>query len=99
MESRINLLPSSSHTHGFVREDRTEIPKKHYSFIKSKQCEASGVATLSNRVNRSDNKTKYNILSDQITSDTISDTMSVPKLDAANRQIVRPFCDEQKNMS
>ena len=53
----------SSHFNNLVSDDQTGSPKKLYSFIKSKKCDASGVAPFtSNGVNYSDSVKKANTL-------------------------------------
>ena len=59
----------SSHVNNLVSVVQTGNPKKLYSFIMSKKCDASGVAPLTpNGVNYSDSVKKANILNHQFTS-------------------------------
>ena len=79
----------SSHVNDLVCEDQAGNPKKLYSFIKSKKCDASGVAPLSsNGINHSDSVKKSNILNDQFTSVfTVEDTTSIPQLSSTDHQV------------
>ena len=76
----------SAHVNDVVSDDQTENPKKLYSFIKSKKCDASGVAPLqSNGINHSDSIKTSNILNNQFTSVfTVEDTTTLPKMNPAN---------------
>ena len=58
----------SSHVSNLMSDEQTGNPKKLYSFIKSKKCDASGVAPLtSNGLNHSNSVKTANILNDQFT--------------------------------
>ena len=83
-----------------MSEDQTENPKKVYSFIKSKKCDASGIAPLqSNGINHSDSVKKSNILNDQFNSVfTIEDTTTLPKMKPANHSNVRPIVVNRKGV-
>lgn len=90
----------SSHINDLVCEDQTENPKKLYSFIKSKKCEASGVAPLSsNGISFNDSVKKSNILNDQLTSVfTVEDTTSIPKLNSTNHLSAKPIIVTKNGM-
>ena len=70
----------SSHVktwYDLVSHDQAGNPKKLYSFIKSKKCDASGVAPLaSNGVNYSESVKKANILNHQFTFVFIEEDLS-----------------------
>ena len=72
----------SSYVNSLVSDNQSGNPKKLYSFIKSKKCDASGVAPLSsNGVSHSDSVKKANILNEQFTSVlTKEDLSSVPEV-------------------
>ena len=90
----------SAHVNNLVSEDQTGNPKKLYSFIKSKKCDASGVAPLqSNGINHSDSGKKSNILNDQFTSVfTVEDTTNIPKMKSANHPSVSPIMVNRKGV-
>ena len=69
-----------------VPDDQTGNPKKLYSFIKSKKCDASGVAPLTlNGVSYSDSVKKATILNDQFTSGFTEEELSpVPELNSTD---------------
>ena len=80
--------------------EQTGNPKKLYSFIKSKKCDASGVAPLtSNGVNHSDSVKKANILNDQFTSVfTKEDLSTVPELNSTDHPSVHPIVVSRKGV-
>ena len=83
----------SSHVNNLVSDEQTGNPKKLCSFIKSKKCDASGVAPLTlNGVNYSDSVKKANILYDQFTSVfTKEDLSTVPALKSTDHPSVQPI--------
>ena len=89
-----------AHVNDLVSDDQTGNPKKLYSFIKSKKCDASGVAPLqSNGINHSDSIRKSNILNNQFTSVfTVEDTTTLPKMKPANHPTVRPIMVNSKGV-
>ena len=90
----------SAHVNGLVSDDQTGNPKKLYSFIKSKKCDASGVAQLqSNGINHSDSVNQSNKLNDQFTSVfTVEDTTTLPKMKPANHPTIRPIVINRKGV-
>ena len=90
----------SSHVNSLVSEDQTCNPKKLNSFIKSKKCVASGVASLSsNGTNHSDSVKKSNILNDQFTSVFTSvDTTSIPRLTPADHPDAKHIVVNRKGL-
>ena len=90
----------AAHVNDLVSDDQTGNPKKLYSFIKSKKCDASGVAPLqSNGINHSDSIKKSNILNDQFTSVfTVEDTTTIPKMNPANHPSVQPITVNRKGV-
>ena len=90
----------SSHVNDLVREDQTGNPKKLYSFIKSKKCDASGVAPLSSKgINHSDSLKKADILNQQFTSVfTKEDTSDIPTLKSAGHPSVSPIVLNRKGV-
>ena len=87
-----NSFPvTASHVNNLVSDDQNGNPKKLYSFIKSKKCDASGVAPLtSNGVNYSDSVKKADILNHHFTSVfTEEDLSSVPELNATDHPSVQ----------
>ena len=83
-----------------MSEDQTGNPKKLYSFIKSKRCDASGVAPLSsNGTNHSDSVKKSNILNDQFTSVfTSEDKTSIPRLTPTDHPDAKPIVVNRKGV-
>ena len=90
----------SSHGSNLVSDEQTGNPKKLFSFIKSKKCDASGVVSLtSNGVNHSDSVKKANILNDQFTSVfTKEDLSTVPELNSTDHQRVHPIVVSRKGV-
>ena len=90
----------SSHVNTLVSEDQTGNPKKLYSFINSKKCDASGVAPLSSNVtNHSDSVKKSNILNDQFTSVfTSEDTTSILRLTPTDHPDAKPIVVNRKGV-
>ena len=90
----------SSHVNTLVSEDQTGNPKKLYSLIKSKKCDASGVAPLSsNGTYHSDSVKKSNILNDQFTSVfTSEDTTSIPRLTPTDHPDAKPIVVNRKGV-
>ncbi|MEW8547322.1 MAG: reverse transcriptase domain-containing protein, partial [Candidatus Thiodiazotropha sp.] len=90
----------SSHVNNLVSEDQASNPKKLYSFVKSKKCDASGVAPLSSDgVNHSDSLKKANILNTQFTSVfTNEDTSNVPKLNSTDHPSVKSIVVNRKGV-
>lgn len=90
----------SSHVNNLVSEDQTGNPKKLYSFVKSKKCDASGVAPLtSNGTTHSDSGKKSNILNDQFTSVfTVEDTTSIPDLNSNNHPSAKSIVVNRKGV-
>ena len=82
-----------------VSDDQTGNPKKLYSFIKSKKCDASGVAPLqSNGINHSDSIMKSNILNDQFTSVFTVEDKTIQKMNLANHPSVQPITFNRKGV-
>ena len=90
----------SSHVSNLVSDEQTGNPKKLYSFIKSKKCDASGVAPLtSNGVNHSDSVKKANILNDQFTSVFTKEDLSTgPELNSTDHPSVHPIVVSRKGV-
>ena len=90
----------SSHVNNLVSDEQTGNPKKLYSFIKSKKCDASGVAPLtSNGVNYSDSVKKADILNHQFTSVfTEEDLSSVPELNSTDHPSVQSIVVNRKGV-
>ena len=90
----------ATHVNDLVSDDQTGNPKKLYSFIKSKTCDASGVAPLqSNGINHSDSIKKANILNDQFTSVfTVEDTTTIPEMNPANHSSLQPITVNRKGV-
>ena len=90
----------SSHVNNLVSDEQTGNPKKLYSFIKSKKCDASGVAPLtSNGVNYSDSVKKADILNHQFTSVfTEEDLSSVPELNSIDHPSVQSIVVNRKGV-
>ena len=90
----------AANVNDLVSDDQTGNTKKLHSFIKSKKCDARGVAPLqSNVINHSDSITKSNILNDQFTSVfTVEDTKTIPQMNPANHPSVQPITGNRKGV-
>lgn len=83
-----------------LNDDINKNPKRFWSFIKSKRCDASGVAPLTkDGTTHSDSMKKANILNDQFTSVfTSEDTTCIPELDTTTYPKVPDFSINQKRV-
>ena len=82
----------SSHVNNLVSDEQTGNPKKLYSFIKSKKCDANGV-------NYSDSVKKADILNHQFTSVfTEEDLSSVPELNSTDHPSVQSIVVNRKGV-
>lgn len=83
-----------------LNDDINKNPKRFWSFIKSKRCDASGVAPLTkDGTTHSDSLKKANILNDQFTSVfTSEDTTCVLELDTTTHPKVPDFSINQKGV-
>ena len=90
----------SSHVNILVSEDQTGNLKILYSFIKSKNCDASGVASLStDEINHIASAKITKILNDQFTSVcTAEDTTSILKLTPADHHDVKSILVNRKGV-
>ena len=90
----------SIHVNILVSDDQIGNPKKLYSLIKSKKCDANGIAPLiSNGVNYSESRKKADILNHQFTSFFTEEYLSsVPELNSTDHPSVQSIVVNRKGV-